>query len=116
MDMETAVRTVFSKYATFSGRAGRAEYWYFQLFYFLVMIATLMLQHIVLNNHMFLFDVLAFGLVIPAIAVAVRRLHDLDKSGWLYLLAFIPFVSLLLLYWFCSKGTDGTNRFGPQPA
>ena len=59
-----------------------------------------------------------FGLVtiIPNIAIAIRRLHDRDYSGWWYLLVFIPLIGWLILFiWFCLKGTDGPNRFGPDP-
>jgi len=62
-----------------------------------------------------LIGVFYLGIIIPSIAIAIRRLHDLDKSGWFYLLALVPLVSLILLVWFCMKGTDGPNRFGPDP-
>ena len=112
--METAVRTVFSKYATFSGRAGRAEYWYFYLFVCILMVSTFLFVHLILNDHVFLLSAVALSLVIPHLAVSVRRLHDINKSGWLFLLILIPFAPFLLIYWFCCEGTLGANRFGEQ--
>jgi uncharacterized membrane protein YhaH (DUF805 family) len=59
-----------------------------------------------------------FGLatILPGIAVAARRLHDVDRSGWWLLLNFIPLIGwIVLLVWFCTRGTEGPNRFGPDP-
>ena len=59
-----------------------------------------------------------FSLVVllPGIAVGVRRLHDLDRIGWWLLLAFVPLVgTIILIVWFCTRGTPGPNRFGPDP-
>jgi uncharacterized membrane protein YhaH (DUF805 family) len=60
--------------------------------------------------------IFSLAVLLPGIAVAARRLHDVDRTGWWLLLAFIPVVGLIvLLIWFCTKGTDGSNRFGPDP-
>jgi uncharacterized membrane protein YhaH (DUF805 family) len=60
--------------------------------------------------------IFSLAVLLPGIAVSVRRLHDLDRSGWWLLLAFVPVVGIIvLLIWFCTKGTDGSNRFGPDP-
>ena len=59
-----------------------------------------------------------FGLVtfIPTVSVAIRRLHDSDRTGWWYLLIFVPLIGwIILLIWYVTKGTDGPNRFGPDP-
>jgi uncharacterized membrane protein YhaH (DUF805 family) len=59
-----------------------------------------------------------FGLAVllPGIAVAIRRLHDLDRSGWWFLLSLIPIVGwIILIIWYCTRGTEGPNRFGPAP-
>lgn len=122
MDFQTSIKTCLSKYATFSGRAQRSEFWWFVLF----ILAT----NAVLNvlDRMFfgiaadgqpvsvLGALFSLGIFIPNIAVGVRRLHDLDKSGWWYLLVLIPIIGfLVLLYFFVQKGSDGPNRFGADP-
>jgi uncharacterized membrane protein YhaH (DUF805 family) len=112
MDFATAVQTVVvQKYANFSGRAMRSEYWWFVLAYFIASL-VLMLVDKVLGVQL-LSTILGLALLIPSIAVGVRRLHDLDKSGWWLLIALIPLIGgLVLLYWFCQPGTPGPNRFG----
>jgi len=55
------------------------------------------------------------ALFLPGLALAIRRLHDLDRSGWWFLLVFIPVIgAIILIIWACTKGTDGPNRFGPD--
>lgn len=59
---------------------------------------------------------LSLALVLPSLAVALRRLHDLDRSGWWILISFVPIVgAIVLLVWFCTKGTAGSNKFGADP-
>jgi len=133
MGFTEAVRTVLTKkYATFSGRASRSEYWWFQLFYWIALIVTGILTvalAAVFNaneNSLFIFvpiGLLVLAMLLPVIALQVRRFHDRDMSGWWYLGAVIvgnvPFVGILI--WIavfvisCLKGTDGPNRFGPDP-
>ena len=114
MDFATAVKTVvMQKYANFSGRAMRSEYWWFILFYIIAYIVLAIVDYLL--GAQLLTVILSLGLLIPSIAVAVRRLHDLDKSGWWLLLGLIPIVGLILIYWFAQPGTPGANRFG-QPA
>jgi uncharacterized membrane protein YhaH (DUF805 family) len=114
MDFAEAVRTGFSKYATFSGRAARPEYWYWALFVFAVSIVLAIIDSLVFGTGIgvlqSLFDL---AVLLPGIAVAVRRLHDIDRSGWWLLLGLIPVVGeIILLVWFCLRGTQGANRFG----
>ena len=98
-----------TKYAVFSGRATRSEYW---LFVLLSIVATNFGN--LINPKLGV--VVSLGLLIPAIAVAVRRLHDIGKSGWWYLLILIPFVGIIvILVWFCKKGTEGDNNYGTDP-
>ncbi len=133
MGFTEAVRTVLTKkYATFSGRASRSEYWWFQLFYWIALIVvgilTVALTAVFDANETSLFIFIPIGLLVlamllPVIALQVRRFHDRDMSGWWYLGAVIvsnvPFVGILV--WIavfvisCLKGTDGPNRFGPDP-
>lgn len=112
MDFATAVKTVvMQKYANFSGRATRSEYWWFVLAYIIAYIVLAIVDYVL--GVQLLTAILSLGLLIPSIAVGVRRLHDLDKSGWWLLLGLIPLVGLILIYWFAQPGTPGANRFGP---
>ena len=94
------------KYADFSGRARRKEYWFFCL---LALVVAAVAQFI--SPALYVISCLA--LFVPGAAVSVRRLQDLDKSGWWLLLYFVPIIGVLvLLVWFCSEGTSGDNQFG----
>jgi uncharacterized membrane protein YhaH (DUF805 family) len=117
MDFVTAVKTALGKFATFEGRARRAEYWWFALFNLLVMVLTMTLDAVVFGGEMAPFNIVAsLVLLVPNIAVGVRRLHDLDRSGWWYLILLVPLVGLvLLLVWSVMRGTQGANRFGADP-
>ena len=115
MDFATAVKTVvMQKYANFSGRAMRSEYWWFILAYIIAYIVLAIVDYVL--GVQLLTAILSLGLLIPSIAVGVRRLHDLDKSGWWLLLGLIPIVGLVLLYWFCQPGTPGANQYGAPTA
>ena len=116
-----AVKMFFRRYTDFQGRSSRSEYWWAQLGLFIIgfivgfgagLLGGLMGSESV---AMAILIVFYLAIIIPSLAIGVRRLHDLDKSGWFYLLALIPLVSLILLVWFCMKGTDGPNRFGDDP-
>lgn len=109
-----AIGTCFSKYATFHGRARRAEYWSFVAFGILVATALLLLDLEVLGRD---FPILGFLFVLvitlPVVAVLVRRLHDVGRSGWWALLVALPLVGDLALLALCAmRGSQGENRFG----
>lgn len=109
MNFNTAVRTGLSRYVDFNGRAARSEYWWFVLFQILAVIAAGLVDIFI----GFLQPLVILGLILPGIAVAVRRLHDTDRSGWWFLISFIPLVGLVvLLVFLVTRGTDGANRFG----
>ena len=115
MGLFEAAGSCFGKYATFSGRASRSEFWYFGLFYLLVIILSSVLaagvgQNGELSGLVPLLIVLAF--VLPNLAVAVRRLHDIDFSGWWLLIGIVPGCSIVLLVFCCLRPTPGRNRFG----
>lgn len=104
MDFVTSLKTCFSKYATFSGRARRSEFWWFALAAFIGSLIPV------------LGYVISLACIIPNIAVGVRRLHDIGKSGWFYLLALIPVVgALILIYWFVQDSAAGDNEYGANP-
>jgi uncharacterized membrane protein YhaH (DUF805 family) len=114
MGFGEAISAGFSNYVNFRDRASRSEYWYWILF---VIIADAVAGIIdaALDIHVV---TSVFGLVtlIPNITVAIRRLHDLDRTGWWILIGFIPLVGwIVLLIWYCTRGTAGSNRFGPDP-
>jgi uncharacterized membrane protein YhaH (DUF805 family) len=116
MDFGQAVRSCFSKYATFSGRAPRSEYWYFVLFSFFVHLPANLLDHLLFRELALFGPLVGLALMLPSFAVTVRRLHDRDQSGWWFLLFFLPLIgAIVLLVWFCQRGTLGPNRFGPDP-
>jgi len=123
MTFPDAVKTCLAKYATFSGRATRSEYWFFVLFAFLVLLGASILDNVldvvvfapVLEGNI-LAGAVVLALLLPQIAVAVRRLHDMNHSGWWYLIGLVPAAGgIILVIWFCFEGTRGENRFGPDP-
>jgi uncharacterized membrane protein YhaH (DUF805 family) len=114
MGFGQAISSGFSNYVNFSDRACRSEYWFWFLFVIIGNIVTLGIDYAI--GIQIISSLFSLAVLIPGIAIAVRRLHDLDRSGWWILLWFIPIVGwIILLIWFCTKGTDGPNRFGPDP-
>lgn len=115
--------TPLRKYATFGGRAPRAEYWSFWLFSVLVVSGLSIADVLIFGTESFmrgnlgLFGGLgALALALPSFAVQVRRLHDRDKSGWFILVGLIPLLGGLILFWFnIQRGTKGTNTYGEDP-
>ncbi len=111
------------KYADFSGRARRKEYWMFLLCYILAFMGLAIvggiLSALISEKIMILFAaliiILALGIIVPSIAMSVRRLHDTGKSGLFYLLVFVPFGSIVLLVFYIMEGDMGTNEYGPDP-
>lgn len=103
-----------SAYAQFSGRASRSEYWWFVLGCFLIG-AALGVIDVALDGAI-LTSLFVLGLIIPSIALNVRRLHDTGRSGWYVLLSLIPlFGPLVLLVFYASKGDKRANKYGPVP-
>jgi len=117
MSFGEAIRTCFSKYATFSGRARRSEYWFWVLFGTLIGLAGLLIDRAGAGGMgQVIADLIGLLLLLPTFAVSVRRLHDVDRTGWWLLINFIPlFGMIVLLVWNCTRGTIGPNRFGPDP-
>jgi uncharacterized membrane protein YhaH (DUF805 family) len=116
MGFVEAIRSGFSNYVNFSSRAPRSEYWYWTLFAILVGIAANILDTIIFYNIFSPVSTLtALALFLPGLAVSVRRLHDIDRTGWWLLIAFTIIGLFVLLYWDCVKGTAGSNRFGTDP-
>lgn len=102
--------TVLKKYAEFNGRARRSEYWYFALFNGLISVALSLLAEATGSAMMnYLYVLYSLAVLIPGIAVSVRRMHDVNKSGWFIL---IPIYNLILA---CTAGTVGPNQYGSDP-
>jgi len=113
--------TVLKKYAVFSGRARRKEIWMFILFNILISIA---LSFVDVATGMYnvesgmgtLSTIYALAVLIPSIAVGVRRLHDTSRSGWWILIGLIPLIGLIvLIVFYCLDSTPGDNQYGPNP-
>ena len=109
------------QYVDFNGRARRTEYWMFVLFNFIASVVLGALDS-VLNlqitqyNIGILGGIYSLGVFLPALAVAIRRLHDIGKSGWWYLIVLIPIVGWVwLIVLFCKNGQSGANKYGPDP-
>ncbi len=116
--VEIALFEIIKKYAKFEGRANRPQYWYFVLTQFLAFFILELLCVIPFVNIIAFLAllVLGLGLIVPGIAVSVRRLHDTNKSGWWLLLCFVPFVgSIVILVFMCLEGTKGANKYGDEP-
>ena len=131
MDFGTAIKSCLNQYTTFRGRAPRSEYWFFTLFMMICLIAATIIDRALgtsfkmLNpatglqismGYGYVYTIVALALFLPGISVLVRRLHDTDRSGWWYWIALIPLIGVIvLLVWFCSRGTLGENKYGFDP-
>jgi uncharacterized membrane protein YhaH (DUF805 family) len=118
MGFGKAIATCLRKYAVFSGRASRSEYWFFVLFETLLFAILIILDIVAFRGFMNVLLTLALLILfLPRLAVLVRRLHDTDKSGWWMLIPLVPVIgSIWLIVILCRRGTDGANRFGMGPA
>lgn len=109
------------KYATFRGRSQRSEYWYFFLFYLLIVVALsffdVLLGTFSETGDFGLFSGLfMLAMLVPSLAVGVRRLHDIGRTGWWLLIAFVPIVGTIVLLVFAVKDSEpGTNAYGSNP-
>lgn len=106
MSFGDAIKTCFQQYATFTGRATRAEFWWWQLFSFIVGCVTAFIP--------FVGWLISLALFIPGLAVAWRRLHDMGKAGGWYFFGLVPLVGwVFMIIWYCTKSEPFDNRFGP---
>ena len=120
MTLSEAVTISLVRYASFGGRARRSEYWYFALFHSLAILLAGVVSYLVMLAipalGFTLYSIVIFGTLLPHVAVSVRRLHDVNRTGWWYLLGCVPPLgTIVLLVWFCTDGTRGPNRFGADP-
>jgi uncharacterized membrane protein YhaH (DUF805 family) len=117
MNFTQAIASGFQNYVNFSDRSSRSAYWFWTLFAFLVSIVTSAIDYLLFPHMDFspLQSLAGLALFLPGLAISVRRLHDLDRTGWWLLLLFTVIGGILILVWFCMRGTVGPNRFGPDP-
>jgi uncharacterized membrane protein YhaH (DUF805 family) len=109
-----AIRDAFSKYVTFIGRSSRSAYWWFYLFNLIVVIVAYALD-VALGTGGILYGLSALALLLPNLAVSVRRLHDTGRSGWWLLIALIPLIGAIVLLVFFVQDSDGPNQYGQGP-
>jgi uncharacterized membrane protein YhaH (DUF805 family) len=142
MTFTHAIASGFQNYVNFSGRAVRSEYWWWTLFFVLAWITAILIDHALFSSLQIrpIQNLVRLGLFLPGLAVSIRRLHDLDRTGWWWILVLLPLSTLLffaeprfpvqivwallviaiiglsvLSIWFCMRGTVGSNRFGSDP-
>ena len=114
-------KVVFENYANFEGRARRSEYWWFALGQMILAVIAMVLDNVLgitfgKIQYGPIYAVFALATLIPGIAVAVRRLHDVGKSGWFYFIVLIPIIGAIwLLILFFTEGEKGTNQYGADP-
>lgn len=127
MNFVDAVKSGYRNYATFSGRASRSAFWWWVLFQIL---ADILIAILFGGGHMMrgpgemgfnyegglIANLWSLANLLPGLAVAARRLHDVDKSAWWLLIGLIPVIGwIVLIVWYAQKSDSGANRFGPAP-
>ncbi len=105
------------KYAVFSGRSSRAEFWYFVLFNLIISILMSVISGVFGDSKNILGYLYSLAVLVPGLAVSVRRMHDIGKSGWMLLVVLIPLVGWIwLIVLYARKGDVGDNKYGPSGA
>ena len=123
MSLSQAVSSVLlNKYATFSGRARRSEYWWWYLFITIIGIVASIIDRAAGFTYSdltvgggWIATITGIVFFIPTLAVSIRRLHDTSKSGWWILIGLIPLIGWLILLWFYVTDSDADNQYGPYP-
>lgn len=113
---EAVVSAIQQNYCNFSGRASRSQYWWYCLFTFILTAVIGIVFCWSQNALNIVTGIVNLALLLPGLGLAVRRLHDIDKSGWWLLLAFIPLIgAIILIIWFCKDSQMEPNEYGPVP-
>ena len=119
LNLFNSIGSCFKNFFNFRDRASRSEYWYFQLVFTIVSIPLFIYEDSSNDTHLIysgISAIIVLLLFVPAISVSVRRLHDIDKSGWFVLISVIPFIGwVILAIMLIGKGTEGKNQFGEYP-
>ena len=120
MSFTEAISSGFRNYVNFTRRAARSEFWFWFLFSVLASIVAGLIDYALFGGGALwralspISGLVSLALFLPGLAVSVRRLHDTGRSGWWILLVLIPIIgAIVLLIWFCKRGTPGPNQFGP---
>ena len=109
-----AISDAFAKYARFSGRSSRAAYWWFYLFTLIVFVIAAAIDA-ALDTGGIVYALVAIGLLLPSVAVTVRRFHDAGHSGWWLLLLIVPLIGVIVALIFTLQGSKPPNKWGPGP-
>lgn len=114
MGFTESVRTCLTKYASFSGRASRPEFWWYSLFFAL---CQLVIYLVIIITNSAIPEIFFLALILPSLAVQVRRLHDSGRSGWWILIGLIPYLgAIILLIFACQSSVPVTTQYGPPPS
>lgn len=113
---EAVVRALQQNYCSFRGRASRSEFWWFQLFYFILSVVISIVLCWSENVAQIVSYIIGLALLLPSLGLAVRRLHDIGKCGWWIFISLIPLVgAIILLVWYCKDSQMEPNKYGPVP-
>jgi uncharacterized membrane protein YhaH (DUF805 family) len=118
MNFSEAIKSAFSNYFNFADRSSRSAFWYWVLFTFLVGVGLTLVDAMIfgLDSYTPLSGLFGLATFIPGIAVAVRRLHDMGRTGWWMLLLFLPLIGIIvLIIWWCQPSEPGPNQYGSAP-
>ena len=112
--MKWFLDVIQNKYAQFDGRARREEFWMFVLIYILIYFALLFIGYML--HATFIAGIFSLAVLIPNIAVAARRLHDINRSGWWQLVGLIPIIGwIIVIIWYATDSDAGSNQYGENP-
>ena len=112
--MEFFIRA-YKNYANFSGRDTRQQYWMFVLFNFIIAVILMIIDSLI-GTAGLLSGIFSLVNILPSIAIATRRLHDIGKSGWWQLIVLVPIIGfIVLIIWLAKQGMEGANQFGDDP-
>jgi uncharacterized membrane protein YhaH (DUF805 family) len=115
MTFTQAISSGFSNYINFTGRASRSAFWYWGLFGFLIGIIADIIDYSMDTSYV-IGQLWGLVLLLPNLAVGARRLHDTDRSGFWLFIGLLPLIGwIVLIVWWCMKGTNGSNRYGADP-
>jgi uncharacterized membrane protein YhaH (DUF805 family) len=118
MNFPQAIESGFRDYVTFAGRAGRLEYWFWILFILIGNIGAAIVDYAAFGQTAFFSPVSTIFLLVtylPTVAIGIRRLHDIGRTGWWCLIAFTVIGCIVLIVWACQKSDAGPNIYGPEP-
>ena len=119
MSFADAVRTCLTKYVVFTGRARRSEYWWFVLFSAIVNLVAGILDAALGTDYYrgggWISTIASLALLLPSLAVAIRRLHDTSRTGWWILIGLVPIIGWIVLIVFYVQDSHADNEYGPNP-